>query len=722
MFECRACVLRYIRAIAGDSIPAQHLTRRRLLAPQPSYLPTRRRVSTVVASKNGAKDTLLPGKQPVEEATAAIEKPSKQRVLTIPDEKNLKVELRYLGDRVKLAEHVHYTLRCQKPEKALNLCRLTSKQDQVIVSWNHCIDWHMSQNKIDDAIKIYNEMKKRAQFPDSFTYSLLLRGLAKGHHHGQIIKDSNVSKAVSIYNSMSSPTSRVKPTILHTNAVLRVCSAALDMDALWGIASKLPTNGPGAPDRVTYSILLNAIRHGAFGKNPESLLVEQTESRRHQAIQEGRRIWQQIIPKWRAGEIHIDEELVCAMGRLLLISRRMQDRDDVLNLVRQTMNIERQIAPLGSEERRIEHVPEDQDLPEPEPETEDSEGYMNAPSTKAFNVVTPLPRDSSKSKRPGSLSWVQPGNPTLSLVIDACKFMWTPKTAVAYWELLTQTHGVKPDLANFHAQLKLLGKNRASAKAAALLNEGMPAAGVEPKFQTFRLAMSVCARDKNNRNVLDHAWSIIEVMQKTSADLDIHTLIQYVGIALSTEDGAKISTMLEQVQPIEADLYDKIIPTANSASHAKFSSVDSSTGEEAVHFFQALTGAIDTLINRALVPKESFPQWQARKNQLNAYISQAKTDLGMYHPRAESARSERQMRPAKTYGTRDSNEEPGRPMQMSKTEWALKVLKHKEKTRVWREKNRQRAIALKNWDVGQSATGRARGSGFADTPLELGMK
>lgn len=191
-------------------------------------------------------------------------------------------------------------------------------------------------------------MKKRAQPPDSHTYTIIFRGLAvhKSLPHSLI-------RALSIYSSMFAPNSPVKPSITHSNAVLKVCARRLDMDALYGIAAKLPTHGAGAPDNLTFTTILNAVRHAAWtfdgseiGEKPE-----ETAERRHRAAMEGRRMWDDIIKRWRKGDIWIDEELVCAMGRLLLISRHPQDLDDVLSLVEQTMAIPRAIPHINAPER-----------------------------------------------------------------------------------------------------------------------------------------------------------------------------------------------------------------------------------------------------------------------------------------------------------------------------------------------------------------------------------
>ena len=715
MLECRACVLRCIRAIAGDAFKSHHVARRRLsLTPRLPHEALRKYASPAIAAKN-EDDVLLPGKQPIrEESGSGNSNGKKQKSVAIRDEKALKIELKWLSDPVKLAEHVHYTLRNSKPDKALDLCRLASKKQEVIVSWNHVVDWYMSKGKIDDALKVYNEMKKRAQFPDSHTYVLLLRALAKkpGFHSAEV-KESNVVKALSIYNSMSSPTSRVKPSIFHTNAVLTVCRDALDMDALWGVVSKLPAHGAGAPDHQTYSIILTAIRLGAFGKDPDPYL-HNISARRTAAVQEGRKIWQEIIAKWRAGEIHIDEQLVCAMAQLLLFSKRMQDWDDVLSLVQQTMKIERLIPPLDHSDRKAEHVPQDNDARESEPEPqEDSEGYTDTPSRKAFNSIQPLPRDAAHPYRPTTLAYVQPGNPTLSFLIEACTQLLIPKTAAKYWDHLTTTFDLKPDVANFHSQLRLLGKSRASAKAAQLVREGMPAAGIEPKNQTFRIAMSACVRDKKNQNVLTHARSLVDVMEKVSSDPDVHTLIQYFNLACSTDNGPKIVAALDRLDPLVHNLRSRVTYGADDTGiMPEANLVDK---EETLRFFSVMVGTIDTLLNRALVPRSDYAQWHARRSQLVQFIERSRRRLERERSRLEDEGRIKFDR--KTAGLRLSDgrrvEKSGMPM--SKVEWAARKLRWNGQKERKREAGRVRAKGLMGWDVGQAKNS----GGFADSEMEL---
>ncbi|KAH0127204.1 hypothetical protein KCU67_g17352, partial [Aureobasidium melanogenum] len=195
-------------------------------------------------------------------------------------------ELQYLPDPLKLADHVRGVLKKGDVEKALGLTRIASKDMECIVSWNHIIGHLLSEKQVTAALKIYNEMKKRAQFPDSHTYVILLRGLSEPP-----VAADTLGKALAIYHSLGAENSRVKPTTIHTNAALRVCARANDMDSLWGIASKIPEKGPGAADTYTYTTILNAIREHALLEGGTRTDDSEIAALRATAVQQGRRIW-----------------------------------------------------------------------------------------------------------------------------------------------------------------------------------------------------------------------------------------------------------------------------------------------------------------------------------------------------------------------------------------------------------------------------------------------
>ncbi|KAK0319534.1 hypothetical protein LTR82_009601 [Friedmanniomyces endolithicus] len=643
MFDCGACALRAIRAVASECLTATRPHARLLLTP---HL-TRRTATTASATSTASTSTGAPYLSSAQlrheertqsdsfvplirrhkvhdpdAATRADLAVRKERAV----ERALQKELQWLGDPAKLADHVHYTLRCDNPDKALELCRMASNDMQCVVSWNHCLDWFMKQGRVQDALKVYNEMKERAQFPDAFTYTLLLRGLAGLQREDKwaTVAEEHVSKAVSVYTSMSSPTSRVKPSIIHTNAALKVCAFGQDMDALWGIVGKMPDIGSGAADHVTYSIILHALRNEVQSLASD-VKPQAASAKREQAMQDGRRVWMEVVKKWRGGQVKLDEELVCAMGRVLLASQRLADWDDVLNLVQQTMQIERLVAPYGSAERQTGHVPqlESSQLESNElsaSEQEHHDGYVDAPAAKAFHAVQPMIVDKSKpNRRAITLEYVTPGNATLSLLLETCSVMRTPKTASAYWTLLTsETHGIKPDIANFNSHLRNLQKNRASGQAAKLVKEDLIEAGVQPMMITFRIAMDACARDWKNANAIEHATSILGAMEATIADPDVETLKKYLSLALTTSSGPKVVAALDRMDSIVHNLRSRVLygPAAERLTPQKELQVKS----EALGFFRQLIGAIDTLMDRGLVPQRDYVHWSERRNQLTKFV------------------------------------------------------------------------------------------------------
>lgn len=678
MFECRSCALRCMRAVAGDAAVArQPLQQRLLLTPHLQQRPSRRAASTAATQQSYVGDAFdHPTENDGDSSAAASAVPTqipqqRRKATEIENKKHLELELRYLKDPFKLSEHVKYTLKCDKPDKALDLCRLASKTMSCVVSWNAVIDWHMRNTKVNEAFKIYNEMKKRAQFPDSYTYMLVLRGLGLRSNVKQPVKEENVSKAIAIYTSMNAANSRAKPTIMHTNAVLNVCALALDMDALWSIAGQIPQTGPNAADKLTYTIILNAIRHSAYGNNPDNVSLEQIAARRQKAVDEGKRVWLDIIRSWRAGEVKIDEDLVASMGRLLLTSKRMEDWDNVLDLVRQTMNIERLIAPVGSPERHTEHVPqlkiaEPTEQAKEEAEEVDEDGFTHSPATKAFKVVKPIqPTEAkAKSRSPKPLVYAEPGPQIISVLVDACQQMRVPRVASAYWDLLTSSeHAVEPDLENFNRQLSLLAKNRASAKAARLISEDLPAAGLMPRNSTFRIAMSACQRDMKNHHVLEHANVIVDAMQKYSSDPDPQTLMEYLSLALTTNDGAKISNAINRLDPITHNLRSRVAygPDRQISNVADVRDI-----KQACVYFQTLIGTIDTLVHRGLVPSEDVRVWLNRRGDLNQFVTSAKRRVEQ-RDRALHADPEGDKRLGKPVG-----------LMMSREQWALRKFRYND--------------------------------------------
>lgn len=394
-------------------------------------------------------------------------------------------------------------------------------------------------------------MKKRAQQPDAYTFTILLRGLAKNRHKSRA---ETVQHALTIYESMSAPNSPVEPSIIHANAVLQVCAYHGEVDTAFGIAAKLPSRGKGAPDNLTYTTILNGIRYGILDDKKRSSMYseEQLESKTQQAIIQGRRIWVDIIEKWCKGDLFIDEELVCAIGRLLLLGSQRHDVDDVFSLVEQTMDIPRQIPRRGDPARMnyliklsrghnegVEAhqgpvLDEDPSLFDESHEISMSKNIRSMTPSSEFDPV-PQVRNSIRS-------YAIPGRNTLSLLLRACLMMKAFKPSTEYRKMLTDPAGaykVIPDSENVHMNLRILRSSRGSRAAAELVESMTVQPGddmhVQPK--TFRIAMSACVRDSKNHKVGSYAERILKMMSKGLEKPDLKTCQMYLQVI--SRDGIK---------------------------------------------------------------------------------------------------------------------------------------------------------------------------------------
>ncbi|KAL9008265.1 MAG: hypothetical protein Q9173_006595 [Seirophora scorigena] len=495
--------------------------------------------------KTASNDSLSRERSVVEKHSPKAHDPRRER--------QLDQELVWLRDPLKLAENTISLLRRDDHEKALDTVRMASKSISCSVSWNHLIDYDMSKGKVQKAIKKYNEMKKRAQQPDAQTYTILLRGLSWHPHLPETL-----SRALKIYHSMYAHNCPVKPNIRHTNAMLKVCALARDMDTLWGVAAKLPTKGAGAPDNLTITIILNAIRtiawHGDEDLQDESL--DELSIRRQRAVVQGRKLWEEIMPRWRAGDFWIDEELVCAMGRLLLLGSTRQDFEDILSLAEQVMGIPRQGRKLSDRAEPAENQPAiapgtaEAQAVGPEGATAiktgkaDSSDLENDESTSppSASDATLTPALANVFRReippPTSMSIPRPGCNTLSLLLNACISLRAIPSGQSYWGLLTSPKGpydITPDSENYHMYLRLLRVQRASSIAADLI-EHMHTGSLKDKGvlqpKTIRIALSCCSRDKNNPHTNAHAHRILQIMFQAFAYPDPRAMEIFVQIML----------------------------------------------------------------------------------------------------------------------------------------------------------------------------------------------
>ncbi|CBX99870.1 hypothetical protein IAQ61_002902 [Plenodomus lingam] len=678
MLSCRACSRRYVQAL--DVLNARVLPRPRGQAGRPTVAHNGLRLlSTGQGGRNHVDDAEDDGPRPKEDRWkgsnvaaniarrehAALRK-STQR-LTRDETPNLarlgprdpripekdwnrrKRELRYLQDPLELATFVSKELRKDRVEEMLQLVIMASHSMECIVSWNHIIDYYLSKERIKDAIKVYNDMKKRAQFPDAYTYTILLRGLSENAH-----LSGALSNALSIYHSLFAPNSRVQPSIIHTNAALRVCARALDMDALWGIAGKIPENGPAAANAKTYDTIINALRQSLLLNGPKGETAEQAATRKDRGIVEARRLWEGIVSRWRRAELIIDEQLVCAMGRLLLAGSRPRDWDDVLSLVEQTMDIPRFVPRLGTEERKFAGIPRLR-APNVPSELRFDDDHLS-PDSKGmrgdeFLAIQP---EGLSGIVPNSLSYVRPGNQTLTLVQEACLKTVASKASQEYWDTLTDpgTYHVVPDLVSFHMRLRNIRQARASAQAVQLLKEQMIAQGIKPRPATYRIAMSSCVRDKNNHNSMSHATQILNMMLELQEDVDVKTTSMFAELAV-TFPLAKASDLVDALtilHPIVQNIRLQLSVGGQMLGKEGVGAVylTGMERQDAITALRKVHGVYDRLLSSNLIEEGQKAPFKAEKARLSAFIRRVMYKDGSHPSPTSKAALDRELGPEDT--------------------------------------------------------------------------
>lgn len=426
----------------------------------------------------------------------------------------------------------------------------------------------------------------------------------------------------------------IKPSIIHTNAILKVCSRCNDVDALLGIAAKLPTHGAGAPDSFTFTTILNAIRTEAWQRIQDDTPEGKAE-RRHRASMQGREIWGEIIRRWKKVDIIIDEKLVCAMGRLLLIADSERTCRDVLSLVAQTMGIQQPQSLV------LRILSDSEGLDAPEHASTSSDDQMvrslspNEPGSDSDELPDDIPGsefyplNEIDSKR---TTFAKAGCNTLSMVLDACLRLRAVPAGQDYWGLLTDPdgpHNITPDADNYNMFLRLLRIQRASRLALELVRDmrrgpfGAAPIKLEPK--TFRIALSACMRDIRNPNVLGNAGALARMMLDTLPLPDIVTLELYLHVAMSRESNDWMALM--------SVLRGSVLGVRNIRSQLMYNSKGTisqfTSREDLVRLMRKLIGAFDVTITKSngLMSKQDYSACMEQRNTLMSWVNRANRQM-----------------------------------------------------------------------------------------------
>ncbi|KAI8964098.1 hypothetical protein F5Y11DRAFT_317228 [Daldinia sp. FL1419] len=510
-------------------------------------------------------------------------------------------QLQYLQDPLHLANFVRNTLKKDNADDALLITRKASKDSKVTVSWNHIINYHLQKGKLHFGIKLYNEMKKRGQQPNAQTYTIIFNGCATSQH-----SKLAVSEAMRIYNNMLA-NERITPNTIHLNALLKVCANAEDIESMFTIV-QTANEGIRAPNNLTYTIILNALRRKVDRRQYGSIVDVDTPEvirSKAQTIQRSKAIWEEVISKWKAGSIIIDEELVCAMGWTLL----MGDWNDAVSieaLLEQTMFIPKddRAAIRGRSKGDVNAIEGATDVTDAEPVYRMDNRKIIAPGAPAINYALP-------------------GNNSLSLILAALEKTGKTSSASRYWDIFTKKHGVVPDANNWHHMLTTLRRGKNSGQTASYLRD-MPAELIIPK--NFRTAINTCLRDNLNLSSFIHATEVLKIMLDKLKTPDPITLRNYLRVAYANQRcfiqqfkdtdaammgwGKQLATALENIwKPYMtlAKLYGEDGPESNMK-------------RELVALARKVIAATDRVISLKAVTPAVEKEIAARRNSLNRVV------------------------------------------------------------------------------------------------------
>lgn len=519
MFACRACTRRLLDVVVRSAIPVEATSRAvpRDSLPRASAPATlRQQRAFATAAPDQLEGHVADDKQTNVAMSDDVDPRQRLR-----NQRALRWQLDQLGDPYQIAKHVEVLLSKSRFAEALDLAREASRTEKVAVSWNYLIEYEARHKGLRAAMKLFNEMKKRNQQPTAQTYTMILKecaDLASSPHA--------LSEAVKLYNNMLK-SERIKPNTIHLNAMLRVCSKAHDVETMFTILESI-NQGIRAPNNQTFTTVLNALRAHA---DREKKMVERAQHPQletlpddyidklvKQTIERAQAIWQDVKARWESADVVVDEELVCAMGRVLLLGS-YHEKNSILELVEQTMGVPRDEGVLIALAREAVVQP-DADHSQPQ------QGNPQASPSREMRKVH------ARDPKPASPGLARPGKNTLSLILAAIEDTGKTSLAPRYWEVFTRKYIVEPDGDNWRSLLRSLNRGHNSAKTVDYLRAMPPALTSE---RTFLRAMKTCMRDNLNKHAFHHATQVLEMMLVRCRYPDLATMRLYLQIAYANK-------------------------------------------------------------------------------------------------------------------------------------------------------------------------------------------
>lgn len=647
MFTCRACTRRALTILVESSLPsgANRIPLRQCAASTQAASVRTYATTNAAATEESPFDTFEEGNNgDATDKSKGYKAKKPKHKLSKSKELSVSKRLQFMDDPFHIANEVQRILAQDKFDEAALLTREASKKYKTTVAWNHLIDYQMKNLKLHAAIKTFNEMKKRSQLPNAQTYTIIFSGCALSPH-----PKLAVSEAVKLYNNMLA-SERMHPNIKHMNAVLMVCAKAEDIDTMFTII-KTADAQERSPNNFTYTTILNALRAIVDKPQRRDMPVPDRTEEIQETIQRAKAIWEEVMKKWREASLVVDQELVCAMGRILLMGN-YHDNVAVFDLIEQTIGIPKDPERLSAIAWKA--VKEEREV------LSDEQEFSKTPRSRLVTV-------DKRSK----LSQVQPGNNALSMVMTAIENSGKTNLARRYWIIFAKMHGITPDANAWYSLFRALRRGKSSTKTAEYLAE-MPKDMMSVKL--FRTAMLTCVRDNLNKSSFNNATQVLETMITAIRIPDMMVLRNYLRVAYANR--RLFEELAEQKDPNSAkqawgrqmcvaleNLWEPYQIAAKQLTHGRLGPVkdeasvpdtekeiwtrESGLRTELAALARKMIAAHDRIISESLVPPAVAKRIEPRRNALNRFVVKYFEDREKYEPGWNRKKAEQEAREEK---------------------------------------------------------------------------
>ncbi|KAL4931332.1 uncharacterized protein BDV17DRAFT_256619 [Aspergillus undulatus] len=551
--------------------------------------PRRRSLDRPPPSKDASPETEAEKQKQQEYQRDPLMQVATNQAPAVP-KKIIAAELMWLADPLQLANRVRDLLKEKKIALAAEICRAALYNGyDCVVAWNAIFKYCYQKNHPKAAFRFWNDMKKRGGRPNAYSYTHMLHGLSTARKHREV---DPLRMAKSIYQQLLDPKNKFKPSIIQTNAMLSVCQNQPGaMDLLWEIAGSLPEEGEGSPDRFTYAIILNAIRRD-IQRETSALQSDRNGADRAyfirlRGIMEAKKVWADIVHRWKKGDVQMSNGLVSAMAGCLWEGTGDQHLYEVLRLYYQTAGIpilaekplrgsmdvsKRAHSQMGgnnrpSGKREAEEGEDEEEVPfvdakgreysssrQPQDENLEAEIEELKEEEDSFSMLfDPIVPQEVKAYSgsqyielpDGAPNYIPIGNRELSVLLETVLQMTVPvPPGKAYWKWLTQRahdYLVQPDHRSLISYLRILRVGRGSRHCVEVLQDQISSRGIEQGLP-FHIALSVCRRDRKNPNILKNANDLLYMMD----------------MALMMPDYRAISTYLDLIHSLEKEPQDLV--------------------------------------------------------------------------------------------------------------------------------------------------------------------